>query len=216
MRRLGKALLWLIGGVLLLLILAAGSVIALLASESGTRWLAEQAERHAPVDLRIERVQGTLFTELAIHGLYLSLPDGPRIELDEGRLGIDARAGLRGELRIPVVHATGLLIDLPPEALDDDEEPFELPDAIRLPLAVQLEDVLLSDLRVYREGTPLVAITQIAARARASGSRVELQQLDLDMPEIRAQLQARVETEDDYAVNAEGTWTAPLPDAGVH
>ncbi|WP_019023720.1 MULTISPECIES: translocation/assembly module TamB domain-containing protein [unclassified Thioalkalivibrio] len=213
MRRLGKALLWLIGGVLLLLVLAVGSVVALLTSESGTRWLAEQAERHAPVDLSIERVEGTLFTELTIHGLFLSLPDGPRIELDEGRLGIDARAGLRGELRIPVVHATGLLIDLPPEAIDDDEEPFELPDAIRLPLAVQLEDVLLSDLRVYREGEPLVTITQIAAQARASGALIELQHLALDMPEIQARLQARIETEGDYAVNAEGTWTAPLPDA---
>ncbi|WP_018868085.1 MULTISPECIES: translocation/assembly module TamB domain-containing protein [unclassified Thioalkalivibrio] len=212
MRRLARTLLWLIGGVLLLVVLVIGSLVALLASETGTRWLAKQAEQHALVDLRIERVEGTLFTELAIHGLYLSLPDGPRIELDEGRLAIDAQAGLRGKLRIPIVHASGLLIDLPPEDIDDDD-PLELPDAIRLPLVVQVEDVLLNDLRVHREGAPLVAITQITARARASGSLVELQQLALDMPEIQAQLQARVETKGDYAVNAHGTWTAPLPDA---
>ncbi len=217
MKSVLRASLWGLSTLLTLVIVLLGTLGALLATDSGTRWLAAQGERLAPVELRIDRVEGTLFTELRLHGLYLALPDGPEIDLPAGRIGVSARSLLRGELNIQVLAATGMRVDLPspdPEAASDDE-PFALPESIRLPLAVRLGQLLVEDLEILQTGEPLATITRLTAGARARGSRVELQALELDMPEIRARLTGEIETDGDYPLELRGQWQAPLPETAA-
>lgn len=213
MRPLLRGTLWGLSTVLTLVIILLGTLGALLATESGTRWLVEQGERLAPVELRIDRVEGTLFTELHLHGLHLALPDGPVIDLPAGRVGISARSLLRGELNIRILAATGLRVDLPPPDPDAPpaDEPFALPDSFRLPLAVRLGQLQVEDMEILQAGEPLASITRLTADARASGSRIELHALELDMPEVRARLAGSLEADGDYPLHLRGQWQAPLP-----
>ncbi|WP_024327547.1 translocation/assembly module TamB domain-containing protein [Thioalkalivibrio sp. AKL19] len=212
-----RATLWGLSTVLTLVIILLGTLAGLLATESGTRWLAGQAERLAPVELQIDRVEGTLFTELRLHGLHLALPDGPVIDLPAGRIGVSARSLLRGELNVRLLTAKGMHVDLPAPDADAPpaEEPFSLPESVRLPLAVRLGQLRVEDLEIRQAGEPLASISHLTASARARGSRIELQALELDMPEIQARLTGEIETHGDYALRLRGQWQAPLPAAAA-
>ena len=212
-------MLWGLSTVLTLVIILLGTLGGLLTTESGTRWLAEHGQRLAPVDLHIDQVDGTLFTELHLHGLHLALPDGPTINLSSGRIGVSARSLLRGELNVRVLTARGLHVDLPPPAGDTGpdtpgaDEPFALPDSFRLPLAVRLGQVRIENLEVRQAGAPVASITRLTARARARGARIELHALELDMPAIRARLAGEIEADGDYPLHLRGEWQARLPAA---
>ena len=217
MKPLVRATLWGLSTVLTLVIILLGTLAGLLATESGTRWLAGQAERLAPVELQIDRVEGTLFTELRLHGLHLALPDGPVIDLPAGRVGVSARSLLRGELNVRLLTTSGMRVNLPaPDAdVPPAEEPFSLPQSVRLPLAVRLGQLRIEDLEIRQAGEPLASISHLTASARARGSRIELQALELDMPEIQARLTGEIETHGDYALQLRGQWQAPLPAAAA-
>ncbi|WP_026340479.1 translocation/assembly module TamB domain-containing protein [Thioalkalivibrio sp. ALJT] len=189
-----------------------GSLAALLASESGTRWLVAQGERVAPFEFRVERVAGTLFTELQLDALHLELPEGPSVALDQGRLAVRAGSLLRGELQIPIVAAAGLRIDLPPADPEPASEPFTLPDTVHLPLGIHLDALQVDALELRQAGDPLASITRITARARAHGSAFELDTLELDMPEVRTHLTGRLDATGRYPLQLEGYWQAPLPE----
>ncbi|MGM0553420.1 MAG: translocation/assembly module TamB domain-containing protein [Pseudomonadota bacterium] len=212
-----RATLWGLSILLTLVFILLGTLGALLATESGNRWLAELGERLAPVELRIDRIEGTLFTELQLYGLHLALPDGPVIDLDEGHVGINARSLLRGELNVRRLGATGMRIDLPPSDPDAPraEEPFALPASIRIPLAVRLGRLRVEDLEIFQAGASLASVTRLAASARADGTRLELHTLELDMPEIRARLAGKVKTDGNYPTELRGQWQAPLPAAAA-
>ncbi len=213
MKHLLRMTLWGLSTVLTLVIILLGTIGGLLTTESGTRWLVEQGERIAPLELRIDHVEGTLFTELELRGLHLALPDGPVIDLEQGRIGVRARSLLRGELNVRLLAASGLRVDLPPADPDEPpaEEPFALPESVRLPLAVRLGQLEVDDVEILMAGEPLTSITRLTASARASGTQIELRSFELDMPEIQAQLAGKIEADDDYPLNLHGQWKAPLP-----
>ncbi len=192
-----------------------GVMGALLGTESGTRWLIEQAEYLAPVELRVERVEGTLFTDLRLYKLHLALPDGPVIDLQQGGIAMSAPSLLRGELHLRQLAATGLRVDLPPPGPDDPpaEGPFVLPDSVRLPMPVRIVQLQVEDLEILQAGEPVTSITRVGIGARASGSRLELHHLELDMPELQARLTGTIEADGDYPLDLRGQWQAPLPTA---
>ncbi|WP_028491010.1 translocation/assembly module TamB domain-containing protein [Thioalkalivibrio sp. ALE19] len=210
-------------GILVLLLLGVlAGLAALLSSESGTRWLAEQAERHAPVDLSIAEVEGTLFRGFAVRGLSLELPEGPSIAVDEARVALDPAGLLAVDLRLGELGARGVRVDLP-ETPDDEADapgelplPLELPDRIRIPLlGVHLDRVHLTDFRVTRAGEELFAMTRMQARLSARGTRFHLHHLDLALPEpeLELSLHARLRARGDYPLEAGGRWLLRLPDA---
>lgn len=218
MKRALRVLLWLLATLVLLLVLIVGAAVALVASESGTRWLFAQAERLAPVTFSVERVEGTLFRGLGLYGVHLALPDGPMVDLEEGHVAVDARALTGGKLHLPLLATRGTRIELP--ALDPDAEPaepdperppFALPDRVRLPLAIRVETVEIADLRVLRDGEELLEVTRLEAQLAARGSRFEIVRLSLDMPEVEAQLQAELEAADRWPLAMQANWQAPLP-----
>jgi translocation and assembly module TamB len=49
-----RVLFGVLGWFLILCLLALAAVVALVATEEGTQWLFDQAERHAPVEFRVE------------------------------------------------------------------------------------------------------------------------------------------------------------------
>ena len=218
MKRALRLLLWLLAALALLLVLTIGTAVALLASESGTRWLFAQAERLAPVTFSVERVEGTLFRGLELHGLYLALPDGPVVDMDEGYVAVDARALTGGELHLPRLATRGIRIELPavdpdaePAEPDPERPPFTLPDSVRLPLAVRVEAVETADLRVLREDAELLEVTRLEARLAARGSRFEVARLSLEMPEVEARMEAELEAAGRWPVELRGDWQASLP-----
>ena len=212
--RLLRILFGILGWVLILCLLALAGVVALVTTEQGTRWLFDQAERHAPVEFRFEGVEGTLFRGLSLDGLQVDA-GGTRVQLEHGRIQVDALPLLQLTLRIRELTLAGARVDLP-EADPEPPEPttpFELPEAIEIPLRLVLERFSLTDLRLFRAGETLFELDRLALRLEADSQTLRVADLQLEMPDLEAGLDAELQPAGDYPLRLDGHWRFALPGA---
>ncbi len=212
MRLLG-ALVFLLRWILILAVLAISGVVVLVATEPGTRWLFAQAERHAPIDLAVGAVDGTLFRGLNVRDLRLRA-QGNAVAVDHLRIRIDAPSLLRSTVRIPELHLDGGRVDL---ATTDPEtvEPTSrtgLPEQVPIPLPMLIEEFRLSSLEVRQDGRELITIDSLAFRLDATADRVQVTALKLALAELEVSLDARIQPSGLYPLEAEARWRFVLPD----
>ncbi|HSM28588.1 MAG TPA: hypothetical protein VK855_10855, partial [Thioalkalivibrio sp.] len=208
-----KAVMFLLRWTLILAVLAISGVAALLATEPGTRWLFAQAERHAPFDLTVEAVAGTLFRGLDVSGLRLRV-QGNAVELDHVRIRLDAPSLLRWTVRVPELELDGGRVDLA-AADPDTREPTPrtgLPEHIPLPVRVLIEQFRLSSLEVRQAGQERVTIDRLTFRLDASAGHVHVTALELALAELEVSLDARIQPSGLYPLEAEAHWKLALPD----
>ncbi|MFO8152791.1 translocation/assembly module TamB domain-containing protein [Thioalkalivibrio sp.] len=217
MRRSLRIVLGLLGWVLILVLLVLAGAVALVATEDGTRWLFAQAERHAPVEFRVDTVDGTLFRGLSLTGLEVESA-GTRVFLEQGRVRLDAVPLLRLTVRFPELSLAGLSIELPepetePPEAPEPRAPLVLPDAIELPVTVAIERFVLADLLLLRGGETLLEVDRLALRLDAGPEALRLSALEFMMPGVEARADAELRPAGAYPVRAEGQWRASLPEA---
>ena len=203
-----------LGWILILCLLALAGAVALVTSEQGTRWLVEQAERHAPAEFRVEAVEGTLFRGLSLKGLQVDA-DGTRVGLTHGRIQVDALPLLKLTLRIRELTLDGARVDLPAAEPKPPEPavPPELPEAIEIPLRVVLERFSLTELQLLRAGEPLLELDRLTLRLEADAKALRVADLQLEMLDIEADLDAELRPAGDYPLRLDGHWRFALPEA---
>lgn len=212
--RLLRILFGILGWILILVLLAAAGAITLVATEQGTRWLFDQAARHAPVEFGVETIDGTLFRGLSLSGLQLDT-GGTRIELTQGHIQVDALPLLQLRLRVRELTLDGVRVDLPlaePEPPEPSAAP-ELPEAIEIPLEVVLERFSLTDLQLLRAGESLLELDRLALRFEAGPRVLRVTGLELEMLNIEAALDAELQPAGDYPLQLDGHWRFALPEA---
>ncbi|TVP86980.1 MAG: hypothetical protein EA347_08445 [Thioalkalivibrio sp.] len=217
MTRALRILLGLLGWVLILVLLVLAGAVALVSTENGTRWLFAQAERHAPVEFRVDTVEGTLFRGLSVTGLELDAA-GTRVQLEQGRVRLGAVPLLRLTVRIPELSLAGLTVELPepepePPEAPEPPDPLELPDAIELPVTVEIGQFLLTDLLLQRGGETLLEMDRLAMQLHAGPEALRVSALELVMPEVQARADAELRPAGAYPLRLAGQWRAPLPEA---
>jgi translocation and assembly module TamB len=205
-----------LGWLLILFLLALAGAVALVSTEQGTRWLFEQAERHAPVDFRVDGVEGTLFRGLSLRGVQVDTGD-TRVQLDRGQVWVDALPLLRLTLRVRELTLAGVRVELP-EIEPEPPEPTalpELPEAIEIPLHLVIERFSLTDLQLLRAGEKLLEVDRLALRLDAGPQTLRITDLQLEMPDVQARLDAELQPVGDYPLWLEGHWRFKLPEALV-
>ena len=197
--------------VLLALLLALGGAVAWLAgSESGLRQGLALAQRHAPGELAWQRVAGRLTGPLAVDGLRYRQPDGLAVELGEVRFDWRPADLLQRRLRIERLHLTGLTLRLPPPTespAPPPRRPLRLPQ-IRLPLAIELHDIDVRDLRIYPHGAsrPIV-VEQARLEAVGQGEALQVVDLRVQAPQGQVLLSGTVQPVGDYPISLAASWT---------
>ena len=214
--RLIRVLLGILGGILILALLALAGAVALVVTEDGTRWLVTQAERHAPLTLQVDQVDGTLFRGLSLSGLRVGIDD-TQVQLDEMKIHVDAAPLLKLTLRIRNLALAGVTVDLP---APDPEPPepaaaMELPDAIELPLRVVLEHFSLTDLHLRQAGETLFQLDRLALRLDAGPERLRVTDLELAIPEAEAWLDVELQPAGAYPLRLDGRWRLALPEGAA-
>ena len=208
-----RLLLGTLGWILILALLAMAGAVALLVTEDGTRWLVAQAERHAPVALEVSQVDGTLFRGLSLTDVRLDINE-TRLQVDEFQIHVDATSLLRLTLRIHNLALAGVTVDLPePDPKPPEPSaPLELPEAIELPLRVELDRFSLTGLHLLQAGETLFRLDHLSLRLQAGPEILRVADLELAIPEAEVWLDAELQPAGAYPLRLDGRWRLSLPE----
>lgn len=197
-RWLWRGLLW----TLLLMVLVSLPLLALLGSETGSRWVVERALGMQRA-LRVEVRSGNLLTGLELAELRL---ETRKVDLHIRHLL--ARWSLvqllRGEVVVEHLEADGVTLKLvgPPSA-----EPVRLPRLV-LPLALQVETLILRR-GVIEKGKSRWALDRIELAGRWAGPNLRLERLNAEDARLgRLGLAGELRFWGDWPLQGTG-WVAP-------
>ncbi|MBK1703939.1 translocation/assembly module TamB domain-containing protein [Halochromatium glycolicum] len=204
-----RALGWLLAAFGVLLTAVVLGLLFLLGTQTGLRAAFAVLDELAPEMIDVGRVEGRVLGRLELGELALSVPG---LDAQVGTLVLDWRPGalLTGTLRVTQLSARDLTLVSEPAPKTKPSEPFELP-SIRLPLAVDIEQLLVENLVYEQAGAPpeaAIRLTRAELRAEAGGETLDLKQLTADLAQPDAHLQAsgRVGLADAHPVSLALDW----------
>jgi autotransporter translocation and assembly factor TamB len=196
-QRWRRGLKWSALSLTFLLALVLGSVVLLVTTDAGTRWVISTAlstyAESIPGGAAVERVEGNIWSGVTLRGVELSDAAGrPLVVCAEIELRLEpwALGGGHVDVRRLVLRGTRVHLptegagfaDLaPPPSGDDNEPPSNLlgPD---LPLRIS-GTLVLDDAQVLTGGEVLVRVPSLDVRVDARGQRAEAHlQAALDVP----------------------------------
>ena len=208
-------------GVIALVLMVIGVLILLTSTEPGTRWLFATAERYAPGELRLDTVNGTIFQGLDLVNLHLrqELPTGPlTVSVAQAHLQLATRPLLQRRVELPQLKINGLRVQLPPASTEPDapEDPdgtFLLPEQLALPVTLQITEFSLQDAVIALNADTQIVIDQFSFGLTAATEAIELHYLALAMPEVALHTRGQLVPAERWPLNFAGQWLAPLPES---
>jgi translocation and assembly module TamB len=197
--------------LLILLCLLLGALGYLLHSPTGTQWLFSKLDELAPGELIIDRVQGRLTGPLELTGL--SYRDGA-LDLEVQHFLLDWKPSQLLEGRLHLLHLTleGTRLQLPQSETTEDKpaEPFP---GIRLPLAIQLDSLLISDFRLISpDQSEPTTIERISLQARTVQDRLSIEQLQADAFAAHIELSGSLQLTSTLPLQLELAWRYRVKD----
>ncbi len=191
------------------------SLVFIIATESGTRFVWNQAQSFLPEGLSIESLEGRLAGPLQLHNLVFNT-EYYRLELDNAEFEWTPSLLAQRKLDIERFVLSGLrytqLKPSPPK-LDEPSEPIQLPEQIELPVAIRLGEVAVKDVQFISapDAEPFIVNSAIL-RASARLSEIEISELNVDSPLFGLTGNTRLVAQWDYPIDGEFHFHAPVPD----
>lgn len=205
--------LWIPLALLVLTVAAAGLIGWATLTPEGSRWALTQGLRQAPVPVSVGRIEGSFWSGLTLYQVRAADADW---SLEARRM---AWGWTLGELRERRLHLTrlegeGIRFESAPSAeADPDAPPPEIPERIELPLDIQLDRLLLTDLKVI-QGEALVEIERIAGAFSVSDGRTRIHELTVQAPTGQVALSGEAELTRPFPFEADVHWSGRLPELG--
>ncbi|WP_024666061.1 translocation/assembly module TamB domain-containing protein [Pseudomonas syringae] len=184
---------------LLLLVIVSASL--LLGTQAGSRW----ALTSVP-GLQLENFKGRLGGQWSAERLVWQQGQD-RVEVQAVDFAWTPACLLKMTLCIDRLHAGQVLLRFPPSGAPSDEGPVNLP-ALRLPLALQLDDVQLGSLQL--DGAEQLRDLKLAAHWTAQGLQIDSAHLQRDA--LILDLNGLLKPEGDWPLAAKGQLQLPPQD----
>jgi len=196
-------------GTLVLLVLLLAALGWLVGTEAGLRLVWQQAVRLSAPALSATSVEGRLIGEITVSELRYET-DQLVFAAQSLRLDWAPAALLDGLVRVRALAAEGVRYE---QRVAGSDEPLVLPEQIRLPLAIELQDLSIQDLVFIGapQAEPL-SFDVIALAGSYRDSRLEITRLDLRRPDIELAATAVLQTRAEYPLTGDLHWQAMLPD----
>lgn len=209
-----KLLKWCGCGLLLVVVLILGAVAFVATTETGLHWAWSVARSHLPAGIEIAAVEGRLIGPLELHGLVVET-DTMRLGLAQATLRWDANALLRGLVHIQTVHLQGLEYTALPGTQESPPEsaPFTLPNAIRLPVDIILDALVLdhAEIRMAPDAEPVV-VRKLRVAATLDEESWRVTTLTADGPLFQVSGSATLIPANGYAHHLRLQWRLAPPD----
>ena len=217
-RRLWRVLKWTLLVLLLLIVVLAGLVAWVAGTRSGLDFAWGQIGPRLPEGIEVASVSGRLIGPLEVRGVSV---ETETMDLSVDAVDLDWTAA---ELLSRTVHlnnlavrgvdykATGVAAEEPQS--ESSEEPFSLPEAIDLPVVVQIDRVALDDVSATTapEAEPFVLDRARLVNARLDETDWRIESLTGTGPMFDLEAGARLTPRGGYATNLDLDATLRLPD----
>ena len=197
--------------LLILPLLACGLLLALAASEGGSRLLAEQARRWSAGALEWGDMQGRLLGPLRLENLNIR---SPGLELEVRALSLDWSPGalLVGRLDVASLEATGIRARLEASGTEPAEAPAWRPQDLPLPVDIRLGRLELSDLQWRSGDNPPQSIERVSLAASLENRQLGLTTLDVRAPQGFIEASGEVGFDEQLPLRLNLRWQWRLPD----
>lgn len=197
--------------LLLLIVVVIGGAGWFAGTERGFQQSLALAKKYAPGTLEWDAADGRWVGPLSIRGLHYSQVDA--IEASVGELAFEWRPSelLNAELAVDQLHIDNVEIRLAEGEEQQEPSPSGALPEIALPLAIDLKDIVATDIAIYPPGQDsAIAIDRVALSASADSSDVHLSKLEITAPQGELRLQGNVATVDKYPMNLVVNWQADI------
>lgn len=196
-----------IAGVVFLaiLLLLCVAVLYITMTHGGMQRLFSLGQSYVQGELHWTELQGSLVGPAKIHNLRYDGDDGTSVRVGDVQFEWHPRDLFRRQVSVESFSAERVEIYLPKPVESEEggsREPFQLRD-LRLPVAVDLQQLAVEDIRVYpyNSETPIV-IDRVSFGGRGQQSDLQLVELSASVPGGEVKV--------DGVINASGNWPMSL------
>ncbi len=199
--------------LLLIVILLPPLLLIAIGSESGSRWLLDRAVSLSDEQLTIAAVEGSLLGQLELR--QLRFDDGELwLEVERLRLHWHPFELLERRLRIASLELEGVVVVVPAGEEEKADHPLQLPEALDLPVTVQLDALLLRRLTVLeaRDGEPLLELDTLELALHSDAEGLHLSQLAVTAPQFGAAVNGHLGLAQPFPHTLEFTWWLDHPE----
>ena len=190
------------------LLFAAGlaTLYALANSERGSRFLLAQAESLLADTMTWNSVEGSLLDSFQLGGVRVSQP-GLDVEIHTLAITWQPMALLGRALHVSTLNVNGLRIKQKESVDTQATEPFD-PGTLRVPVAIRLDEVLVTDIVVTDAAGATELVDRVALEGSLDGDQVNLRQLAIEVPQgaVQLRLQTQLSTVMPFELSASGYW----------
>jgi translocation and assembly module TamB len=180
------------------------AMMLILGTETGLTWTLKQTDRFAPDLFEVGDLEGHLLDRLHLQKVKLNLPT-MRLRIDDFVLDWVPRELLQRKFHLALlkidamtIDTVGLAKETPEKAQEESVYPIELPD-LELPLAVMIDSIRINGIEMVKDpNIDPVRIETVAMQARWDEKGIEIQQLDVVMPELEFEAGGRLTPVGDY------------------
>ncbi|WP_193098853.1 translocation/assembly module TamB domain-containing protein [Burkholderia sp. Z1] len=202
---------WTLATVVLLVVLAAGLVLAAVTTERGTRLAWQAAERVLGARLAGTLEGGSLATGVRLRGFAWTSPDGTGTEIRIDRL--DGRWALtRAPWRLSIAYLRAGTIDV--RIAPGPSTPSTTPQDLSLPLQLRIDDLRVDHLAIH-DGGSTTQLDHLALNGRSDGRHHELVLDGVDTPFGALTARAKLDGVKPFALTGEATYAGKLSDEPV-
>ncbi len=204
---------WTLLGLLAVLVIALLMALWVTTTTSGLRFTLARAAGFVDNKLSIGSAEGSLLGGMQLRDVVYSDPAAGTYRIADIAIAPRSRALLSGELHLTGLTARGIEATLPPPTeTPPSEEPFALPE-LQAPLSMRIDELLVENVVIQQhDATPVIALDRVAGTARWSGTKLEIERLDVDAPDGEIRLQADLDTGDDWSGTAGADFRWRLPE----
>ena len=181
---------WVGGGLLVLLVLLAGSTWWLLGTGAGLRFALTRAAAFTDGALSVQRAQGRLIGPLDLAGVRYA--DGKGLDVRAGSLHLDLRVWplLAGRVHLLALQADDVHVALP--AASEDTTPSGGGFSLAAPVDLRLDRGQVGKLEIVQGGKPLFVSDSLAVAGSWTADGIVLERLALRAPDGHADLDGRL------------------------
>jgi translocation and assembly module TamB len=198
-------------GALIGFIVLATVLTVLLGTEPGTRWVLRQVAGLAPGVLSFERSQGTLLRGLEVQAIDFE-HERSSAHLERLDIRVNATALFTGRLAVTRLDLHGLDLHIRPDPEPAPAQPFHMPEAIALPLAIDLAPARFTQLSLrFGDAEPLL-IDEIRLEGSVGRETAHIRTLTVQSPDLDLELAARASLTMPYPLELELGWRTHLPE----